>query len=511
MKGSFCKLFRALSWFAGAPVAAEKGKIMKDGIISSICLAGVAALCTSVAAASEQLANLPDTPTATRFTLTDRVWPVNPGEASICLWEDDKFAAMSFTIDDFSPANVAWWLSMSEQYGGFKISWMVVTERFGGSSGSWDQVQPLLDMGHDVQSHSVTHDNGDAEYRDSQAAIEANVPGHKCDFLAYPGGSAHPADRIAAAIYYAAARGGAARINTANKTDYFNINASSAGGLTTNPPANQIGRYLPNLFNASDLRFYRGWFITISHITTDQSVFDTVSPTFEFYAAHKEDIWGGTFGNIAKYGQERDTATLTVTTNTADLITMTLGDRMLDSRFDYPLTIKVRLPACWPAVQASQNGATIESRIIERDGANYALVKAVPDRGQIKLIPTAAPGFSDTDSDGLPDDWELQYFGGITNVVPSAMAANGINTIYETYVARLNPTNPDSRFTVSNDWNSLHWNAVSGRVYSVYWTTNLLNGFQPLETNILWPQNSWTGQVENSQDAGFYRVQVRLG
>jgi hypothetical protein len=33
----------------------------------------------------------------------------------------------------------------------------------------------------------------------------------------------------------------------------------------------------------------------------------------------------------------------------------------------------------------------------------------------------------------------------------------------------------------------LQWSAVSGRVYSVYWTTNLLNNFLFLGTNIFWP------------------------
>jgi len=481
--------------------------MMNTRVLFSICLTGIAALCASVAAAPEQLANLPDTPTAARFALTDRIWPANPGEASICLWEDDKFAAMSFTIDDFSPANVAWWLSMSQQYGGFKISWMVVTERFGGSAGSWDQVQPLLGMGHDVQSHSVTHDNGDAEYRDSQAAIETNVPGHKCDFLAYPGGSAHGPDRVAAAVYYAAARGTAAKINAPNKIDYLNVMASSSGGQTNAPTTVQT--YLPNLFNSADLRWYRGWFISIDHINTD---FAARKQQFEFFAAHKDELWGGTFGDIAKYGQERDTAILTVIANTTNSIAMTLSDRLLDSRFNYPLTIKVRVPSGWPAVQASQNGTAIESRIIERNGVSYALVKAVPDRGQITLMPAASSGAADADSDGLPDDWETQYFSSITNVVSSAMAANGINTIHETYVAGLNPTNAQSVFAVSGQQGGsqyiFQWNAVSGRVYSVYWTTNLLSGFQSLETNIVWPQNSWTGQPDQAD--GFYRLKVEL-
>jgi hypothetical protein len=121
----------------------------------------------------------------------------------------------------------------------------------------------------------------------------------------------------------------------------------------------------------------------------------------------------------------------------------------------------------------------------------------------------------DTDGDGLTDEWETQYFGGSTNAHPHAPAATGVNTIYETYIAGLNPTNPASVFLISDfrpltSASTLQWQSVSGRVYSVYWTTNLLSGFQPLETNIVWPQSNWTNTIQELQAGGFYLVKVRL-
>jgi hypothetical protein len=126
---------------------------------------------------------------------------------------------------------------------------------------------------------------------------------------------------------------------------------------------------------------------------------------------------------------------------------------------------------------------------------------------------SAPPG--DADSDGLPNEWETQYFGGTTNANPNSMAANGVNTVMETYVAGLNPTNPSSVLLISDlrpltSGNILQWSAVSGRVYSVCWTTNLLNSFQPLETNIVWPQTSWTDLVHGVQAGSFYRIKVQL-
>jgi hypothetical protein len=128
---------------------------------------------------------------------------------------------------------------------------------------------------------------------------------------------------------------------------------------------------------------------------------------------------------------------------------------------------------------------------------------------------SSGPGGTDDDSDGIPNDWETLYFGGATNANPNAPAANGVNTVMETYVAGLNPTNPASVFLIANfrsltSGSILQWSAVSGLVYSVYGTTNLFNQFQPLETNILWPQNSWTDAVHGAEIKNFYRIKVQL-
>jgi len=59
---------------------------------------------------------------------------------------------------------------------------------------------------------------------------------------------------------------------------------------------------------------------------------------------------------------------------------------------------------------------------------------------------------------------------------------NGINTVREAYIAGLNPTNATSRLILNSvSGNAPHWSAISGRVYSIWWTTNLLENFQPLE------------------------------
>lgn len=117
----------------------------------------------------------------------------------------------------------------------------------------------------------------------------------------------------------------------------------------------------------------------------------------------------------------------------------------------------------------------------------------------------------DTDGDGIPNEWELQYFGGTTNANPDATAANGTNTVMEAYIAGLDPTDPEAVFNAGlSTGRIIQWNAVSGRVYAVLGTTNLLNSFQTLETNILFPQSSWTDTVHSTEGSSFYKVDVQL-
>lgn len=120
---------------------------------------------------------------------------------------------------------------------------------------------------------------------------------------------------------------------------------------------------------------------------------------------------------------------------------------------------------------------------------------------------------ADTDADGLPDWWEEQYFYGPTNADPTAICSNGFNTVFDAYIAGLNPTNAASTFQISDfrtltSGSTLHWQSVSGHVYSVHWTSNLLSGFQCLESNIPWTQSSYTNPT--AVPCGYYKIDVRL-
>jgi uncharacterized repeat protein (TIGR02543 family) len=121
-------------------------------------------------------------------------------------------------------------------------------------------------------------------------------------------------------------------------------------------------------------------------------------------------------------------------------------------------------------------------------------------------------------SQGTPCLW-LDQHGLVTGGDYEAAALADTDgdgfSAWQEYIAGSNPTNKQSLFRVSSFYAKsvgavIRWTAVSGRVYGVHRTTNLLNSFQSLETNIVWPQASYTDTVYDAETRSFYKVNVQL-
>lgn len=346
------------------------------------------ALSGGPAFASEQLPNLSDEKPAARFPVTGITWPAKPGDAGVCLWKDDKVAPVCFTVDDNSSPDVPWWLEMSDKYG-LHVTWFLISKNVGGNGwgGTWELWKEVLAKGHDVQSHSHTHlhtedpgwQNIEWEYSESKKQIEENLPGHRVRFLAYPGGkNSNLNDRTVAEKFYSGARGVTGTLVSPAVVDYLGVRAITEDSFD-NPKAQWAD--FKRVLDPND-KVYRAWAIYIYHSVKDKN---PERPLFQFIADNKDKLWVGLFGDISLYGQERDTATLKVTENSPSRISFTLEDKMDDKAFDYPLTVKVRLPDTWKSVKAGQDGKAAEAAFIEHEGKPYAMVQAVPDRGTVTL------------------------------------------------------------------------------------------------------------------------------
>ena len=142
-------------------------------------------------------------------------------------------------------------------------------------------------------------------------------------------------------------------------------------------------------------------------------------------------------------------------------------------------------------------------------GANYSYLGI----DNIRLVKAGDPPENlDTDGDGIPDWWEQLHFGGSTNANADALAANGVNTIRETFLVGLDPANPGQVFELGTDFQAgaFLWSpAISGRWYSIFWSTNLQHGFAPLATNIPGPQSAYTTDVHTLNPATYFRIEVK--
>lgn len=348
--------------------------------------------------------NLPDKPEKPRFELTGIAWPAKVGEAAVCLWHDDKLAALSITIDDNSAPDIPWWREKAAAHG-FRATWFVITDRISGSNriwGTWEQYQQLLDEGHGIESHTMQHlhtDKGPAggqwsiewEYAESLKLLHQNLKGPRSATLAYPGGpNSKLNDRALAARLYRAARGGSGFPNPANRIDYFAINGMSgfhvgdrAPDLKPAPWADLRNLVDPSLYQG---RAHRGWAVVLAHLVNEKAR-PGWENLFVFIDANREKLWVGLFTDVAKYGQQRDTATLSVTENSPERIQFLITDEMDDAYFDHPLSVKLRVPDAWAAVSAMQNGKPLIVRRLVHEGAVYAIVQAVPDRGRVTVSP----------------------------------------------------------------------------------------------------------------------------
>ena len=122
----------------------------------------------------------------------------------------------------------------------------------------------------------------------------------------------------------------------------------------------------------------------------------------------------------------------------------------------------------------------------------------------------------DLDDDGLPDEWELKYFGDTANYAATDHSDSDLQNNGQEYIAGTDPTNGASFFGFTNATSVasgfvLQWDpSVSNREYGVSWTNDLSGTFTSLVSGIEFPQNSYTDTLHGTDGAGFYKVEVQL-
>jgi hypothetical protein len=146
--------------------------------------------------------------------------------------------------------------------------------------------------------------------------------------------------------------------------------------------------------------------------------------------------------------------------------------------------------------------------------ASYSLVDSKEGANPPVLEVVAVSRNGDKDEDGLPNDWELAYFGGETNAVASADPdGDAFDNLHE-YIAGTDPTNGAAFFVASNRLDPagfvVLWNSITGRTYAVSHCAELGAVFTNLQSGMDFPQHSYTDTAHTAEDTGFYQVDVQL-
>jgi hypothetical protein len=125
----------------------------------------------------------------------------------------------------------------------------------------------------------------------------------------------------------------------------------------------------------------------------------------------------------------------------------------------------------------------------------------------------------DLDGDGLPNEWEFEYFGDVTNAISTVDSDGDGHDNLSERIAGFDPTNSSSVFKIV-DFSApvsngapfiITWDPVFGRVYNVGWSDNLqITAFSNLIEDLAHPQSSYTDSVERTGSAHFYHIEVYL-
>ncbi|MBO7150342.1 MAG: hypothetical protein J6V82_01170, partial [Clostridia bacterium] len=277
-------------------------------------------------------------------------------------------------------------------------------------------------MGHPIQSHTRVHHNKDGYKKLSTAEIwmdfynsinDIEILGTKSHTIAYASGVNY---KQYTSKLFIGGRGVTGSSNVVGSLNYNEINSRSGTG-------SGFASVIEELLTPGN-RYYGGW-VSYHYHGIDLAT-DEVLPSLFAYLSEQKDagnIWPAIFTEASQYGQERDTATLSVTSASADKITFSLTDEMSDTYFDFPLSVKIKVDDTWRYAAAYQNGIWRKAEVISDSEGTFLMVDAVPDQGEVTVTkaataqsePTATPDYGTTGGKG--DHTIAEVFYGVKTPV----------------------------------------------------------------------------------------------
>ena len=283
---------------------------------------------------------------------------------SFTRWRHDVAGAFTITFDDNSLKQSTVVRPILNAHG-VHATWFVPTGTVGPANLAL--LQQAAAEGHEVASHSITHgdlttmDSAGADYelRRSKALIDSLIPGQRCVSFAYPYCTVNDMlARIAARLYSGGRICGGVTVNSPTPGDMQRIigvgyGSDQAYGPTL--PSSILNGYVDQAISR------RGWMVTFCHefdgAGTGWVSSDTFAAHLDYVVSKGEQLYCATFGEVARYIQERRCATVLLKADNGSSRTYTLADTLSDNAlYNLPITLLLPLPSGWTTVTVTQNG-----------------------------------------------------------------------------------------------------------------------------------------------------------
>jgi beta-galactosidase len=326
-----------------------------------------------------------------------------PGTTVICPLKDNKAAAVSITMDDALLASDRFFNDLFKKYN-LKGTLALIADRMD-QAGSWGEFRALLKDGRlDVGNHSMTHEKL-TNVKDKKLESEVNgarqrfrkaFPGQDVICMLYPDNASNDLVRAKVKEQHYAARGGIRGDNSLDPTEdeWFNLKTRGLKDRDYGQGTGFDGVVLVSDMNAwIDTAIDNNrWVIEMLHGVKEKDPHSYAPPAgadvaehFSYLSGKLDKVWCGTFTEVTKYIRQRQNAAITQLLTDGSYFSISLKDTLDNSIFNFPLTLKTRVPNEWNSVRVEQNDKIQMVTPVEEYGAKYIYYDAIPDQGNITI------------------------------------------------------------------------------------------------------------------------------
>lgn len=318
---------------------------------------------------------------------------------SICTWYGDKASATSITMDDGMYDAALKYLELFKKYGVHGTEMMMAKNiaNDDGTLKSEDMVKKwqdifdtgYIDLGNHSFNHTIRYNNNDYTQQelehdilDAYAVLAKYFPTQSLITYATPWGqNAEKALTEVRKNHYANRSAGGDIVSGKTPGNFYQIPTIAV----------QYGTSVSKLNERVDKAIASGGWNTelyhgIGSSTSGDSDYSTNLTNMEehlkYINSKADKVWAGSFTEVTKYIYERDSASAKQLWATNSSVGIKVTDGVEDDVFDFPLTVKVNVPASWSGTAlVKQDGSSEETEVFSESGKNYVYANIIPDKG----------------------------------------------------------------------------------------------------------------------------------